>query len=92
MDRMSTITVKPEHEETTPFLAHQMSMRDDTSTGTTTRAARYGSLLVGLRFSYAQARWTQGFLSGSGHRSVKPYVHWCCITVCACSRARMNCC
>jgi hypothetical protein len=42
--------------------------------------------LVGLICSYSQvgdqARWTQGFSSDSGCRSVKPYVHWCCILVC----------
>jgi hypothetical protein len=75
MDRMSTITVKPEYIEHAPFLACQMLKRHKTSTSTTTRAAHCGSLLVGLRFSYAPARWTQGFLSGSGRRSVKPYVH-----------------
>jgi hypothetical protein len=33
----------------------------DTSTGTAVRAVRCGSLLEGLRLSYAQARWTQVF-------------------------------
>jgi hypothetical protein len=28
------------------------------------------------------ARWTRGFLSGSGRQSVTPYVHWNCIAVC----------
>jgi hypothetical protein len=60
----------------------QMSKRDDTFTDTATRAAHCSSLLEGLRFPYAQARWIQGFLSGSGCRSVKPYVHWYCIVVC----------
>jgi hypothetical protein len=59
-----------------------LSKRDDTSTGTATRAAQYGSLLEGLGFSYAQTRWTKGFLSGSGHQSVKPYVHWWFIAMC----------
>jgi hypothetical protein len=58
-----------------PYLGRQMSKRDDTSTGTATRAARCGSLLEGLGFPYAQARWTQGFLSGSGRWSVKPNIH-----------------
>jgi hypothetical protein len=56
MNRMSTIVVKPKHGETSPFLARQMSKRDDTSTGTATRAAHCGSLLEGVGFSYAQAR------------------------------------
>jgi hypothetical protein len=56
MDRMSTIVVKPEHREhRDPFLACQMSKRDDTSTDTTARAAHCGSLLAGLSLSYAQA-------------------------------------
>jgi hypothetical protein len=59
-----------------------MSKRDDTFTGTATRVARCGSLLEGLRLSYAQARWTQEFLSGLGCRSIKPYIHWYCIVVC----------
>jgi hypothetical protein len=75
MDRMSTIMVKPEQIETSPYLARQMSKRDDTFTGTATRAVHYGSLLEALGLSYAQARWTHKFLSGSGHRSVTPYVH-----------------
>jgi hypothetical protein len=54
---------------------------DDISNGTVTIAGGYGSLLEVLLFSYAQARW-QGFLSGLDGRSVKPYVHWCHITVC----------
>jgi hypothetical protein len=53
-------------EKQAPFLARQMSKCDDTSTGAATRAAHCGSLLEGLGFLYAQARWTQGFLSGSG--------------------------
>jgi hypothetical protein len=52
-----------------------LSKRDDTSIGTATKTVRCGSLLMGLRFSYAQARWIQGFLSGLGRRSVIPYVH-----------------
>jgi hypothetical protein len=75
MDRMSTIVVKLERREKKSPSWRRMSKHDDTFTGTTTRAACYGSLLEGLRLSYAQARWTQGFLSGSGHRSVKSYVH-----------------
>jgi hypothetical protein len=53
--------------------------RDDTFTDTATRAACCGLLFEGLCLSYSysieQARWTQGFLTDSGHRSVKPYVH-----------------
>jgi hypothetical protein len=56
-------------------LASQMSKCDDTSTNIAIRATRCGLLLEGLRLSYAQARWTQGFLSGSGFQSVKSYVH-----------------
>jgi hypothetical protein len=56
MDRMSTIVVKIEHREQALYLEHQMSKRDDSSTGAATRAARYGLLLVELGFSYAQAR------------------------------------
>jgi hypothetical protein len=59
MDQMSTIVVKHEHrEQSGPFLVRQMSKRGHTSTGTVTRVTRCGSLLMGLRFSYAQARWT----------------------------------
>jgi hypothetical protein len=48
--------------------------------------------LEGLNRSYSQvvdqARWTQRFLSGSGRRSVKLYVHWSCIDVCLFSLER----
>jgi hypothetical protein len=62
---------------------------DDISIGTVTIAGRCGSLLEVLVFSYAQARW-QGFLSGSDDRSVKPYVHWCHITVCVWVCSNLN--
>jgi hypothetical protein len=62
-------------EGTLHFLVRQILKRDDTSTGAATRAACCGSLLEGLRLLYAQARWTQGFLSGSGRRGVKSYIH-----------------
>jgi hypothetical protein len=54
MDRMCTIVVKPKcGEQKSPFLARQMSkLFYDTSIGTATRAAHYGSLLEGLRLSY----------------------------------------
>jgi hypothetical protein len=76
MDLMPTMVVKPEHQETkAPFLARQMSKRDDTSIGTTTRAARCSSLFEGLSLSYAHTRGTQEFLGGSDRRSIKPYIH-----------------
>jgi hypothetical protein len=83
MDRMSTIVVKIEHREQALYLERQMSKRDDSSTGTATRAARCGLLLVELGFSYAQARWTQGFLSGSGRpperKTLRPLMLYCCV-------------
>jgi hypothetical protein len=78
-------------EKQTPYLAHQMSERADTSTGTAIRIARCGLLLEGLGFSYAQARWTQGFLSGSDRWSITSYVHWSCIA-CVLVRTRRETC
>jgi hypothetical protein len=56
-----------------------LSKRDDTFTGTATRVARCASLLEGLGLLSSQlmgqARWTRGFLHGSGRRSIAPYVH-----------------
>jgi hypothetical protein len=81
MDWMPTIMVKLEHAKNgvAPFLLCQMLKRDDIFIGTTTRAARCGSLLEGLDLSSSremdQARWTPKFLRGSVHRSVTPYVH-----------------
>jgi hypothetical protein len=56
------------------ILQRLMPKRDDTSTGTAVRATQCDSLLEGLTLSYAQTRWTQGFLCGLGHQSVKPYI------------------
>jgi hypothetical protein len=76
MDRLSTIVVKPEcREQMPPYLEHQISKRDDTSTSTATRAAHCGSLLEGLSLSYAQARWAQGFFTWFGlaeHNTLRP--------------------
>jgi hypothetical protein len=54
----------------------------DTSPETTTRAARGGLLMEGLRLSMLKQD-GHGDLHGLGHRSVTPYVHGedCCITV-----------
>jgi hypothetical protein len=59
----------------------------DTSTGTVTRAACCGSLLVGLRsleFQLWRRHGGHEDLCGLGHRSVIPYVHEesYCIAVC----------
>jgi hypothetical protein len=79
MDCMSTILVELEHQECQkpPYLTHQMlKWFYDTSTGTATRVARYGSFVgegLGLSdVSYGGTRWD---LRGSGHRSVTPYAH-----------------
>jgi hypothetical protein len=55
----------------------------DTSPGTSTRAARGGSLMEGLRLSSLKQD-GHGGLRGSGRRSVIPYAHEedCCIDVC----------
>jgi hypothetical protein len=55
---MSTIVVKPKcREQFLPYLARKISKWFyDTSTGTAKRAAYCGSMLEGLRLSYAQAR------------------------------------
>jgi hypothetical protein len=54
---MSTIMVKLERKERKPLPdASNVEVDYDTSTGTTTRAVRCGSLLEGLRLSYVQAR------------------------------------
>jgi hypothetical protein len=54
----------------------------DTSSGTTTRAARGGSLIVRLSLSTLKQDEHDG-LCDSGHRRVIPYVHgeYCCIIV-----------
>jgi hypothetical protein len=71
-----------------PFLVRQMSKWFyDTSTSTSTRAVRCGSLLEGLR-SLRIELWRKydehEDLHGSGRRSVIPYIHkeCCCIVVC----------
>jgi hypothetical protein len=54
----------------------------DTSPGTTTRAARGGSMMEGLRLSMLKQD-GHGGLRGSDRRTVIPYVHEedCCIAV-----------
>jgi hypothetical protein len=59
-----------------------MLKRDDTFTGTATRAARRGLLLEGLMFSCDQARRTHEFLRGSGRLSITSYVHERCLYYC----------
>jgi hypothetical protein len=55
----------------------------DTSSKTSIRAARGGSLMEGLRLSTLKQDGHDD-LRGSGHRSIIPYVHRedCCIDAC----------
>jgi hypothetical protein len=63
-------------------LAASVKVVYDTSPGTTTRTARGGSLMEGLRLSTLKQD-GHGDLCGSGHQSIIPYVHGedCCIAV-----------
>jgi hypothetical protein len=55
-------------------LAASVKVVYDTSPGTTTRTARGGSLMEGLRLSTLKQD-GHGDLCGLGHQSVIPYVH-----------------
>jgi hypothetical protein len=63
-----------------------------TFTGTATRAAYCGSLLVGLRLPTHELEEHKG-LRGLGRRSVTPYIHgrwlYCCVCV-ALFKAKLN--
>jgi hypothetical protein len=65
-----------------PFLSVGVEVDYDTSPGTTTRSARGGSLMEGLRLSMLNQD-GHGSLRGFGLQSVIPYVHGesCCIVV-----------